>query len=243
MGCLSQDMRSHTPFRGRYAIPITSYSISFISIFNTFFSPSMEKSSHIIHRYALMPGKRTICAALRVMGLSNETNFSKYHHVLNRVEWSLLSAARILHNLIVSIAGSDNPLVFFIDETLERRKGPKIKAKGYYRDAGSSKKIVVKSSGLKWLTLAVSWRFPFSERFFALPFMTVLEPSAKSDKAAKKRHKSTLQLWKDNLIFRKHNFESFQENNKGLDELIGQWDKIPPQISWIRELIEHLAAA
>jgi hypothetical protein len=56
----------------------------------------------------------------------------------------------------------------FIDETLERRKGPKIKAKGYYRDAvRSSKRIVVKSSGLKWLTLAISWRFPFSERHFA----------------------------------------------------------------------------
>jgi hypothetical protein len=46
---------------------------------------------------------------------------------------------------------------------------------------------------LKWLTLAISWRFPFSERFFALPFMTVLEPSVKSDKAAKKRHKTTMQ--------------------------------------------------
>jgi hypothetical protein len=90
--------------------------------------------------------------------------------------------------------GRDKPLTMFIDETLERRKGPKIKAKGYYRDAvRSSKKVVVKSSGLKWLTLAISWRFPFSERFFALPFMTVLEPSVKSDKAAKKRHKTTMQ--------------------------------------------------
>ena len=28
-------------------------------------------------------------------------------------------------------------------------------------------------------------------------------------------------FWKDNLIFRKHIFDSFQENNKGLDEVIG----------------------
>lgn len=135
-----------------------------------------------------------MCAALRVMGLSNEASFAKYHHLLNRVNWSLLSASRILLNVIVSVVGNGSPLVLFIDETLERRKGPKIKAKGYYRDAvRSSKKVVVKSSGLKWLTLAVSWRFPFSERHFALPFMTVLEPSAKSNKAAKKRHKTTLQ--------------------------------------------------
>src|SRR5262245_6042237 len=82
----------------------------------------------------LCRGKRTVCAALRVMGLSHETNFAKYHHVLNRVDWSLLSAARILLNSIVRIIGEDKPITLFIDETLERRKGPKIKAKGYYRD-------------------------------------------------------------------------------------------------------------
>jgi hypothetical protein len=36
--------------------------------------------------------------------------------------------------------GRDKPLTMFIDETLERRKGPKIKAKGYYRDAVRSSK-------------------------------------------------------------------------------------------------------
>lgn len=159
-----------------------------------FSSPVWKNALTLFIGTILCRGKRTVCAALRVMGLSTETSFSKYHHVLNRVEWSLLSAARILLNLIVNIIGRGNPLIFFIDETLERRKGPKIKAKGYYRDAvRSSKKVVVKSSGLKWLTLAVSWRFPFSERYFALPFMTVLEPSAKSDKTAKRRHKTTLQ--------------------------------------------------
>lgn len=50
-------------------------------------------------------------------------------------------------------------------------------------------------------------------------------------------------LWKDNLIFRKHIFESFQRNNKGLDEFIGQEDTISPESSWIRVLIEHLATA
>jgi hypothetical protein len=141
----------------------------------------------------LCRGKRTVCSALRIMGLECETSFAKYHHVLNRVNWSLLSASLILLNLILNITGRDNPLVLFVDETLERRKGPKIKAKGYYRDAvRSSQRILVKSSGLKWLTLATSWRFPFSTRFFALPFMTVLQPSKKSDDRKKKRHKTTM---------------------------------------------------
>jgi hypothetical protein len=51
-------------------------------------------------------------------------------------------------------------------------------------------------------------------------------------------------LWKDSLILRKHIFESFQGNNKSLDEIIGIGaDKIPPEISWIGLLIEHLSAA
>lgn len=127
------------------------------------------------------------------MGLSHDSSFAKYHHVLNRVKWSPLLAAKIVLDLLVSVIGTGKPLVMFIDETLERRKGPKIKAKGYYRDAvRSSRSTVVKSSGLKWLTLAISWRFPFSARYFALPFMTVLELSEKSDRTAKKRHKTTL---------------------------------------------------
>ena len=141
----------------------------------------------------LCRGKRTVCAALRVMGLNHNPNFSKYHHVLNRVIWSPLAGSKILLGMLLKVIGQDE-LVLFIDETLERRKGPKIKAKGYYRDAvRSSKNVVVKSSGLKWLTMAISWRFPFSARYFALPFMTVLEPSEKSNKAAKRRHKTTLQ--------------------------------------------------
>lgn len=169
--------------------------LSIIAPFAILFSRPVWKNALTLFIGAILcRGKRTVCAALRVMGLSNEASFAKYHHLLNRVNWSLLSASRILLNVIVSVVGNGSPLVLFIDETLERRKGPKIKAKGYYRDAvRSSKKVVVKSSGLKWLTLAVSWRFPFSERHFALPFMTVLEPSAKSNKAAKKRHKTTLQ--------------------------------------------------
>ena len=169
--------------------------LSILAPFSVLFSrPVWNNALQLLIGTILCRGKRTVCAALRVMGLSYETAFAKYHHVLNRVAWSPLLAAKILLNLIVSVTGKSNPLVMFIDETLERRKGPKIKAKGYYRDAvRSSKKIVVKSSGLKWLSLALSWRFPFSGRFFALPFMTVLEPSLKSDKAAKRRHKTTLQ--------------------------------------------------
>lgn len=169
--------------------------LSILSPFSILFSrPVWNNVLTLVIGVILCRGKRTVCAVLRIMGLSHNPSFAKYHHVLNRVQWSTLSGSKILLDLLLKVFGTNKPLVMFVDETLERRKGPKIKAKGYYRDAvRSSKNIVVKSSGLKWLSLAISWRFPFSTRYFALPFMTVLEPSEKCDKAAKKRHKTTIQ--------------------------------------------------
>ncbi len=75
--------------------------------------------------------KRTVTSALRTMGLSDDLGFARYHHVLNRAEWSPLQLSRVLLSLLVQyLDGGDSPLVFGIDETLERRRGSRIKAKG-----------------------------------------------------------------------------------------------------------------
>ena len=137
-------------------------------------------------------GKRTVCAVLRSVGLQWESGFSKYHRILNRTKWSPLQGAKILLRIILE-ALANGALVIEVDETLERRKGNKIKAKGIYRDAvRSSKSNVVKTFGLKWLVMAVSIRFPFARRAFSLPFFTVLQPSKKCDQGRKKRHKTTI---------------------------------------------------
>jgi hypothetical protein len=94
--------------------------------------------------------------------------------------------------MLLKMVGQERPVIL-IDETLERRKGKKIQAKGYYRDAvRSSRSHVVKTTGLKWLIMALSVRFNFTKRAFALPFFTVLEPSERSTKKQGKRHKTTL---------------------------------------------------
>ena len=105
----------------------------------------------------LAPGKRTVTSALRVMGLSKEKQFQNYHRVLNRAKWSALDASRILLGLIVLVfVGVGVPLVIGADETLERRKGDKIKAKGVFRDSvRSSRKHPVFSFGLRWVSMMV----------------------------------------------------------------------------------------
>ena len=103
----------------------------------------------------LAPGKRTVTAALQVMGLKDEKQYQNYHRVLNRAKWSGLQVSQILLGLLVTaFVALDVPLVVGADETLERRRGQKIKARGIFRDAvRSSKKYTNYSLGLRWVSM------------------------------------------------------------------------------------------
>src|SRR5258708_38830139 len=84
----------------------------------------------------LAPGERTVAAILRVMGHSTERDFQNYHRVLNRAKWSRRELSRLLLLLLVSGFVPENaPVVIGIDETIERRRGIKIGARGIYLDA------------------------------------------------------------------------------------------------------------
>lgn len=124
----------------------------------------------------LTPGKRTVTSGLRVLGLSGERRFTNYHRVLNRAQWSALQASKILLGLIVVLLVPPGAaIVLGADDTVERRSGRKIKAKGCYRDAvRSSKKHVIRCFGLKWVALMVLVPVPWARRVWALPFLTAL---------------------------------------------------------------------
>ena len=104
----------------------------------------------------LSPGKRTVTQALRLMGKGQDTHFQNYHRVLNRAVWSSLAAGQILLGLLISTFALDGTIVLGLDDTIERRRGDKIAAKGIYRDpVRSSHAHVVKARGLRWLALMV----------------------------------------------------------------------------------------
>ena len=126
----------------------------------------------------LSPGKRTVTSALRVMGLGRERHFQNYHRVLNRAAWSTLDASRVLVRVLVDTFAPTGPLILALDDTVERRRGARIKAKGIYRDpVRSSHSHFVKASGLRWLSLMLTVRIPWAERVWALPVLTALCPS------------------------------------------------------------------
>jgi hypothetical protein len=126
----------------------------------------------------LAPGKRTVTSVLRVMGKADDRHFQNYHRVLSRARWPALRGGRILLRLLVRAFVQPGPVVIGVDETIERRRGEKIAAKGIYRDpVRSSQAHVVKASGLRWVSLMLLTPIPWTRRIWALPFLTVLSPS------------------------------------------------------------------
>src|SRR5439155_1569502 len=149
----------------------------------------------------LAPGKRTVTAALRVMGLSDEAQFQNYHRVLNRAVWSSRALSRILLRLLLrAFVPPDAPVLIGLDEHIERRRGDKIAAKGIYRDGvRSSKSFFVKTSGLRWVSMMLLAPIPWAKRVWALPFLTVLAPSERYHQERKMPHKQ-LTDWARQMI-------------------------------------------
>ena len=138
----------------------------------------------------LAPGKRTVTSVLRIMGLSQERHFQTYHRVLNRATWSSLAASRILLQLLVRAFAPEGALVFGLDDTIERRWGARIAARGIYRDpVRSSRSHFVKVSGLRWLCMMLRVAIPWATRVWALPFLTALCPSQRCHDSQGRRHK------------------------------------------------------
>jgi hypothetical protein len=180
--------------------PIMTLLIPFKPLFR---QPTWVKAQILFIGAILATGKRTVTAALRVMGLSDEPHFSNYHQVLNRAVWSPRRLSEMLLAVLMKYLDSDEtkPLIFGIDETIERRWGPKIAKRGIYRDAvRSSKSHFVKTSGLRWISLMWLTEIPWAERIWALPFLTVLAPSERYHEQVGRQHKKITD-WARQMIF------------------------------------------
>lgn len=148
----------------------------------------------------LAPGKRTITSVLRIVGRQHERAFGKYHRVLSQARWSARAAGRLLLEQLVAVFAGTGPVLVGLDETLERRWGAQIAARGIYRDAvRSSRDHFVKCSGLRWISVVLLAPIPWAGRVWALPFLTALAPSLRWAQARKRRHK-TLPDWARQLL-------------------------------------------
>jgi hypothetical protein len=139
------------------------------------------------------------------MGLDQYKRFHRYHRVLSRARWSSREVSRILLGLLVeAFVCEGDPLVVGIDETLERRYGKRISARGVYRDpVRSTHETFVKSSGLRWVCVMLLVEVPWATRVWALPFLSALAPSERYAAARGRRHKKITEwAWQLLLLVR-----------------------------------------
>jgi hypothetical protein len=183
-------------------MPLPEFILTVLSPFGVAFTqPTWQKVLILVLGTLLARGRRTVTAALRITGRGQDPHFSRFHQVFNRAVWSPLQLSRILLGLIRdALIGFDQGLILVIDETLERRRGPKIRKRGHHRDPiASSRTIDVFSSGLRWLVLAIVVAVPWTHTPWALPLMCVLAPSQKVDDRLGRRHR-TLTAWAELLL-------------------------------------------
>lgn len=158
-----------------------------------FTRPTWKNLQMMFMGAVLCKGARRVTSILRVMGLAHEKNFSKYHRVLSHARWNGLALSKILLGLLIKALPASWPIVIAVDETLERRQGKRITAKGVYRDAvRSSQSKIVLSYGLKWECMMLIVPLPWCKRPWALPFLTVLAPSKKANESSGRRHKTSI---------------------------------------------------
>ncbi len=138
-----------------------------------FTNPTYRKVLVLLLGTVLAQGRRTVTAALHVMGYEQQGDWSKYHHVLNRNRWNGLRLSRILLQQIVKYLVIEGSILYLtVDETLERRWGPQIRKRGHWRDSlASGRKLNVSSSGIRWLVFAVAVHLPWTPYTCALPFL------------------------------------------------------------------------
>lgn len=157
-----------------------------------FTRPTFAHALTLAYGAILAPGRRTVTAALRAVGLDDERHFTTYHRVLNRAAWSPLALSNVLLGLILTaFVGTDAPLVLVVDDTLERRYGRRVAYKARYHDpVRSSSGHVVTTSGVRWLCVCALVRVPWSSRPWALPFLTVPCPTPAVSARLGKRHRT-----------------------------------------------------
>src|SRR5438309_3893101 len=170
---------------------LSSSFASLIEIFAPLFDSRVWSYAQLLLVGAVLaPGKRTVSSVLRIVGLGSEKHFQNYHRVLNRARWSGRAASQSLLGLLLGAFSPYGPILVGLDDTIERRWGKQIQARGIYLDpVRSSHSHFVKASGLRWLSLMLLPQIPWAGRVWALPFLTVLAPSERYAREHQRPHK------------------------------------------------------
>jgi len=167
----------------------------FLQFSQTFTQPTFQRIFLLATGGIITIGRRTITAVLRTMRSVIDGHYSTYHRVFSRASWSLWPLGKVLAGAVLQFIPSDEPVLVPMDDTTAQHRGKCVYGKGCHHDAvRSAHKHIVYRWGHRWIVLAISVKFPFTSRRWALPVLCALYRPEELDIAEKRRHKTAPQL-------------------------------------------------
>ena len=156
-----------------------------------FTQPTFKRILLLLVGGILTVGRHTITAVLRTMGPLVPGHFSSYHRLFSRAVWSLWPLGRVLATAILHCLARDERILVVVDDTTAQHRGKDVYGKGCHHDAvRSAHKHVVFRWGHRWVVLAISVKFPFTTRRWALPVLCALYRPQELNLAENHRHKT-----------------------------------------------------
>ncbi|MGB2820845.1 MAG: transposase [Phycisphaerae bacterium] len=166
-----------------------------MSLSVAFTQPTFQRIVPLAVGAILTMGRRTVTAVLRTLGGLAPGDPSTYHRVFSRAAWSLWPLGKVLAAAILELIPPDEPVLVPMDDTTAQHRGKKVYGKGCHHDAvRSSHTHVVWRWGHRWVVLAISVKFPFTSRRWALPVLAALYRPNELNEAQGRRHQTAPEL-------------------------------------------------
>lgn len=149
--------------------------LSLLSRFRSCFSSrGFEVFVAMFTGFVRQPVQRTVCGMLTGAGLAGVWHHSRAHRFFANTRWDTRQLGLILAGLVVELlTAPDAPVLLAVDETLMRRRGPKVFAASWWHDgsAAGPKKV---GYGNSWVVLVIVLTLPLSKRPIAVPILFAL---------------------------------------------------------------------
>jgi len=173
-----------------YSLPSTAEPL-FMSFSIAFTQPTFQRIVLLLAGGILATGRRTVAAVYHVMRPLTRGHVSTYHRVFSRAVWSLWPLGKVLATAVLRFIPADEPVLVPMDDTTAQHRGKHVYGKGCHHDGvRSAHKHVVFRWGHRWVVLAISVRFPFTSRRWALPVLCALYRPEELNRAEGRRHKT-----------------------------------------------------
>jgi hypothetical protein len=125
--------------------------------------------------------RRTVCGMLVGARLSQTWSHHRAHRFFSHARWSTDQVSATLARLVVRLlVPADEAVTIAVDDTLFRRRGPKVHGAAWFHDGSIQGERKV-GYGNNWVIAAIVVRLPFVDRAIALPVAFALVTKGSDD--------------------------------------------------------------